>query len=344
MGVKLGNTKKDIDMNKMNEKKMKKQLDKDNPIITAPMIDKLSGVINLTDKQYAGQVFSNMLHLINEKKPDMVKVPAKGKYQLGAKLYYPMQGELVHSNCPFIHLSMTHPSQSKAQVRFEYNPAFMTEAGENYLNVQLQSLFGVGFYELLFHARFTKVDVCRNIMGRSVEDYVYKAKGSMNSSCHFGKDGKLATLMLGQSSSTQSKIYDKAKQLHGIGVLHETIRVEVSCKTNLDIYGLAKMGNPFDRVQIFGTDWKNPPFGMAHGRAFLDSCRLRGVHNAIKHQPAQYRYKLKKYIAEQPVEWWAITPEDWCWLWADALENAGLLQIPNWAPPLTIQYTVGMAA
>ena len=331
-------------MNKLKNKKMMKLLMKDNPCVTAPAIDKLTGVVDLKDVGLCGLAFNGMLDWLEQHEMGVVKVPVAGKFQLSVKIHYPVVGDLVHNGCPFLLLQITHPKASKRQARFEYNPAYMTEAGEDYLVVMFLELFGMGFYEFLYHARFTRVDWCRNIMLRDVEDYLFRAKWAKVSQCFFGPSGKLETINLGKAGNTQIIVYDKAKELYGEAAAQGMIRVEARCKINLTIHGLAVMKNPFERVQIYGLGAKNPPYGTAHWRAFRDSCRLRGVTNAIKTQPADHRAKLKKFVSEQPVWWWDILPVDWNWLLTEALENAGLTQIPNGSPSLNLQYLTGAAA
>lgn len=331
-------------MNKITNKNMMKQLMKDNPVITAPAIDKLSGVVDLKDVGICGMAFSGILDWLNQHEIGVVKVPMAGKYALAVKIHYPVKGMLVHTGCPFLLLQITHPKASKRQARFEYNPAHMTEVGEEYLGVMLQELFGLDFYEFLYHARFTRVDWCRNVLLRNVEDYLIRAKWAKVSQCFFSASGKLETINLGKSDNTQIIVYDKSKQLYGEAAEHGMIRIEARCKINLTIHGLATMKNPFERVVVYSLVCKHPPYGTAHWRGFVDSCRMRGVTNAIKHQPADHRAKLKKALSDQPVWWWEILPDDWSWLLTAALENAGLTQIPDSAPPLTMQFHCGEAA
>src|SRR5690606_19790135 len=137
---------------------------------------------------------------------------------------------------PFVFLQITSPKASKRQVRFEYNPSVMTEEGEEYLEVQFTELFGMEFYQFLFHARFTRVDWCRNIMFRGIDDYLLNGKWKKVSLCHFGANGKLQTITLGKAGNNQIIAYDKAAQLHGDTATHGTIRIEARCRVNLSIH------------------------------------------------------------------------------------------------------------
>lgn len=328
-------------MNKM-QKDMNEKMD--HPIITAPQIDKLSGVVDLKDAAYCGLVFSNIIDCLNEHEQGIVKTPVAGKYQLAVKILFPYKSGLFHGGCSFLMLQITNPKISKRQVRFEYNPYHLTPQAEERLEDVFVMLFGMGFYEFLYHARFTKVDVCQNIHGQDIEEYLFRAKWSKTAHCFFGVDGKLETVTFSKSGNNQIQVYDKARQMHGMHAQHSTIRVEARCRINLTLGGLAAFKNPLSRLEIYSVECKNPPFGKAHWQGFQDSCRMRGISNALKKQPPTERKELKKILKDQPVPWWGMSDDDWEYLWAEALDNAGLSQIPDAAPPLTVAFHVGVAA
>lgn len=254
----------------------------DNPMITSPQVDKLSGVVDLKEVQYCGLVFSGIIDFLNDHEQGIVKTPVAGKYQLAVKIQFPDKDGLFHGGCPFLLLQVTNPKLSKRQVRFEYNPSDLTEHAEERLEDVFGVLFGMGFYEFLRHARFTKVDIFQNIIGRDIEDYLFQAKWAKVSHPFFGADGKLETITFSKSGNNQITVYDKAREMHGLGVDHSTIRVEARCRINLTIDGLAVLKNPLQKLRIVSVECKNPPFGKAHWQAFQDSCRMRGITNALK--------------------------------------------------------------
>jgi hypothetical protein len=316
----------------------------DHPTIMAPKLDKLSAVINLKDKKLNGMAFYSMINMIKDDSYCATKVTQNGKYQLAAKLYYPGKDGLIYQNGPCLFMQMTNPNLEKLQVRIEYNPSHITQAAENYLDVTFMELFGVEFYEFLYHARFTRVDICMDIISSSLEDYLFKAKWKQASQAIYGANGKLQTVCLGKSGNSQIAIYDKAAQVFGDDATNGIIRVEARCKIKCNILELANLENPFRNFDIYSLACKNPPLGKAHWLAFQDSCRARGIRNAIKKQPVQNRAALKKALASNSVEWWPAALEEWDYLWMNALEDAGLTAIPKHAPALTITNAVGLAA
>lgn len=254
------NTKRNNEM-----KQIKKNIETytDHPVITAPQIDKLSGVVDLKDAAYCGLVFSNIIDCLNDHEPGIVKTPVAGKYPLSVKIMFPSPQGFYPSNGSFLLLQMTSHKMSKRQVRFEYNPSHLTEQAEERLEDVFIMLFGMGFYEFLHHARFTKVDVCQNIHGKDIEDCLFRAKWSKHAQCFFGVDGKLETITFSKSGNNQIQVYDKARQMHGPNVQHSTTRVEARCRINLTIDGLAALKNPLSRLEIYSVECKTPPFGKA---------------------------------------------------------------------------------
>ena len=331
-------------MKKIAKKNVSNKVNSDNPIVLAPKIDKLTGVVNMKDKALCGMAYHGMIDWLKTYELGVVKVPVAGKYQLAVKIHFPDKEGLIHSNGPSLLLQLTHPNSAKLQVRFEYNPAHINEAAEDHLDVMLMELMGLTFYEFLYHARFTRVDFCRDILLRNINDYLIQSKYSKMSQCFFNAAGKLETITLGKTGNNQITAYDKSKEMYGTGAEHSVIRIEARCRINLNIMGLAKFENPFSNLCVYSMLCKKPPFGTGHWRALQDSCRLRGVGNAIKNQPVEYRSKLKKVLSQQPVKWWDIADEDWSWLLSDALDNAGLTNIPDAAPPLSFIYHTVQAA
>ena len=328
-------------MNNLTKKKTNKKPMSDNPMITAPHIDKLSCVVDLVDPGLCGLAFGTMLDWVKAQSIEVVKVAVTGKYQLAVLLRYPqVQDQLIHGNSSHILLQITNPKVSKRQLRIEYNPANITEAAEDYLNVMFLELVGMGFYDLLGHARYTRVDVAREILLRSLEDYLFSCSYFKYSQCHFGKDGKLGTVTFGKGGN-QINIYDKAKQLYGLAADHSIIRIEARCRINLTLAQLAHFENPLDRVKIHSLLCKQPPFGTGFWRAFQDSCRLRGVNNAVKIQPKENQIKLKKVLSFLPVAWWRIEEADWKLRWEEAFEDAGLSQVSANPPPLVLAHLAG---
>lgn len=332
-------------MKKLSENYEYKVVDKDNPIITSPQLDKLSAVVDLKDSELCGLAYNTALEWLETYEPGMVKASGSKMYPLALKVHYPVTGDmLVHLKCPHLLLQLTSSKASKPQARLEWNPHYITVDSEAYLDAIFMMLFGMTFYEFLSHARFTRADFCRNILLRDLEDYLVGVKWAKHSQCFFGGDGKLQSITFCKSGNNQILAYNKAKQLYGDDTAHSTVRIEARLRLNHTIQQLAVLPNPFERVKLYSIACKSPPYGVGHWKAFQDACRLRGITNAIKQQPVKYRKALRHFLSKYPVAWWDIEHDDWEWLLNDALDNAGLLQIPDNAPPLKLDYLAGVAA
>ena len=223
-----------------NKTKVKNDINK-NLVLTLPAIDKLSGVVDIKDKKLCSAIFSNMLDIVNSGDGLAIKVPYKGKYQLAIKTFYPAAGNLIHLKSPSMLLQITHPNCSKYQMRFEYNPHYISEDGEFHLDLIFTELTGLDFYSFLYHATFTRVDFCFNILKSSLNDFFVRSKWSKNAQSFFDKDGNLESLYLGKSGNNQVTVYNKSKQLNGSVGESDTIRVESRRKIKMNISELAKI-------------------------------------------------------------------------------------------------------
>ncbi len=331
-------------MSKINNNKISNKDNSNTPIISALQIDKLSPIIDMPDDKLCNVTYSSIISWLETNEPNVVKVKPNGKYHLAVKIHYPDEDGVIHQKSHSIRLEINHSKAAKRQIRLEYNPRDMNKAGEEYLDMMFQGIIGLTFYELLFHARFTRVDFCRDIMNSDIEDYLFQSKHSKYSQCFFGGDGKLQALNFGKSENNQILVYDKAKELYGSKTELKQIRIEARCRINLTIAGLKSFKNPLRNVQIYSVACKEYPFGFAHWVAFQDSCRVRGVGNAIKKQPPEHRYKLKQVLSTKPVTWWKIENKDWEFYLLSALKNARLDNIPSSAPPLSYSFHIGQAA
>lgn len=331
-------------MKKMMNNIGSKKIDTNTPTLSFPLIDKLSGVVAIHEEALCGAVKHEMLNCLETHEPGIVQAGGSSKYPLALKLYYTVQDNVAYLKGPHLLLQVTGKNNPKRHIRFEYNPSHVTAAGEKYLNEKFFEIMGLTFYEFLAHARFTRIDFCRNISGCDLEDFLIKAKWSKVSQNVFGKDGVLGTMYFGKAGSNQIIAYNKAKELYGDAATEPMVRIETRNRIKLKAKALLDFKNPFERVQLYSLACKNPPVKIGHWLAFQDSCRLRGVGNAIKKQPVIDRAALKKVLSSQPVSWWDIPPDDWKTLLYAALKNAGLSNLPDNPPPFCMAYLVGQAA
>jgi hypothetical protein len=337
----------------MQFKKIKKSVlltSASHPTLTAPKIDKIALVVDMEDKALHGMLVSVVLGWFEEKDPAFIKGKWSARYPLAVSILCPNADGVFDKNNPAVLLQATKKNHPKPQVRLEFNPSKLFGPMEGlplakgnpcaeYLDTIFNELCGVGFFEFLYYARVTSVDVCREILGCKPDEFLFKVKYAQIYQSVFGNDGELETLYFGAPSGNQTRIYNKGKEL---GSGQDSVRIEVRQRfKNFKIADLWGIPNPFSKVGVFSLTNTNPPYGAGHWVAFQDACRFRGIGNAIKLQPKSYRNKLKKAVSALPVLWWLMMDADWEWLWADALAYGGLNMLPDNAPPLTMENASG---
>jgi len=362
MGPKAIKTNKDNKIMKMNkkmnvDKKNNKSVclsDMDQPIVTAPSIDKMSVVIDIPDPALLG----HMNHeFIERTKTDYLcyrQIKASNKYTVGVQILCPDENGEFHSDGPSVLYQATKKDHPNPQIRLSLNPMKVFgpmnysspkipgDPVKDYLDLEFQSACGSSFFEMLAHARVTNIEIYRNILFRSPDDYLFRVKSVQTCQSICGKNGKLQTLYFGKRAGNQTSVYNKSVQLHGKDAKNDCIRVEVRLKPKkMKIHELWSMANPLDRVSIYSLKNDKPPFGEAHWIGFQDSCRLRGITKAIATQPKECRYKLGKAVAENPVNWWAIDADMWDELWTEVLDAAWLTHVPKAALPLSMEFASG---
>jgi hypothetical protein len=334
-----------------------KQIDENNvkskvsdfSFITAPRIDKLAGVVDLHDQKLCEHAFGGMISALKEI-PCVEATKTTRGYAKSLLIYYPdaKKDGLIHKKGPTLHLQLTHWKNNNRSVRFEYNPSDMSETGEEYLDGIIQSMFAVPFYSLLHYARFTRVDIYRDIQGRNIMDMLIGVKWSKTSQSYvrmhnsFAGNGQLQSITFGKGTGNQTIAYDKAAELNNATT--ELTRIEVRHKCSRTFVELQKLPNVFERIQVYSLDCKGLGIDKGYWKNFQDACRLRGVNNAIRNQPVAKRAPIKKALPKKAEPWWDITESEWPKLMAAAIVAARLNNIPDYAEPLSYQFHIGQAA
>ena len=71
----------------------------------------------------------------------------------------------------------------------------------------------------------------------------------------------------------------------------------------------------------------NPPLASHHWLWFCDSCRQRGVKNALASVPLSLRPEVKAALSTTEAPWWDV---DAIWVkWPSVIDDLGLLD-PVW--------------
>ncbi len=325
------------------------------PACSVPVIDKLSVVVDMPDAKLHGMLINGILDYLRDKDPAFIR-GWSNRYSVSVKIMCPDTEEKIHAKSPSVLLQITKVESPNRHIRLEFNPANLfvpwnsipptayNDAIEDHLDMIFMGGMGVTFFQLLYHARVTRCDVYRHIAASDLGNFLFRVKYMRTSQSFVGVSGNLETLYFGSSDGNQFSIYDKAahnkhlKKQKGHQTAAGCVRVEARLKNmNINLRDIGALPNPFDRVGVYSLENKKPPFGKPHWIAWLDSCRLNGVNNAIKKQPNVCHYKLKKAISALTVPWWKMEQDVWDYHWTNALEDAWLNRIPNSAPPLSFK-------
>ena len=323
---------------------LNKKLNNKGPVVLQilPIIDKLSCVIDIDDKKLVSQCIHEIINYFEENSPDVIKTKVKGNYGISARIPYPDDDGVIDPAGKHVLFQVKNPkTAAKSQIRIEYNPFYISDIAEAHLDVIILGLIGVTFYELIGYSKVTRVDVYKTIMGHSPMDFLFHGKWKKNAQAHWSCKNGLETLYLGNSTGNQFVIYNKSIQDGSQEAIGDTIRIECRIKVNLPIKQLASMPCPFDRLSIVSMACKKPPLGTAHWRAFQDSCRMRGIPLAVKHQPADVRSKINAALKSNKVAWWPGKDCGWAKDWQLSLAKAGLNKIPAYLPKLICSELIG---
>lgn len=309
------------------------------PLLTAPCIDKLSIIVpNITDEQYIKGVEQNLWNAV--KFPELGL--ANAKKALGYKTcmtinHVPNTKTLVTSS-PLL-LQLDHYNKSRPQIRMEWNPAKMTYEFSNQVDDIFQVNFGFGFYEILGKSKITRIDLAVDIFNMDLESLLVKVKNKRIARTFFNQDGEIATMTFGGSKGNQYVLYSKSEQM-GVANFGSTVRIEARMRPKgLWMKNIADMANPLSAVQIFNLDCIDNAIDNGFWNAFRDSCRYRGVNNALKLQSGKIKAKLKKAVNENSADWW--NPElFWGEHWINILDDCEFLDLPA-CPDLTYANAAG---
>jgi len=304
----------------------------DQPMITSPQIDKLAVVVD-TPVELHGLILHELICSFQDGDGTCTELPTPKGYNVSLMVNCPNgDGELLKGNAG-VWLTATAITP-KPHLRLEFNPIKLFGTNEecfekikSHLDHFFLGICGVGFFDLLAHGRVSNIEICRHILQRKPDDYLFRVKYARSQQSIFGSDGGLETLYFGKRAGNQTCIYNKAKQLHGNSAENDCIRIERRLKPkNTKIVNLWGLANPFKHVSIFSLKANKLPnsITIGHWIAFQDACRYRGVNQAIKCQPKFLHTKLKKIVSDNPVDWWDIADTDWEYLLTDALNEAWL--------------------
>lgn len=293
--------------------------------VDRPKIDKLTVVYYLSNAE--GVV--KFLHHVSEHRPNHVKISRKQRGRTTTALMLSLTDTSKRDN--FMEVQGT---PEDCRLRFEFNPSNMVDRHWTVMDGLIYTGLGFDdFSDFLAVTGATRFDVCRDIQGLEIENAFFKAKG-MRARDNFKRDhtGVLQTIDFGVPSGNQFTIYNKTEERGLSSASHGACtRVEYKHRISpaVPLSYLLGFENPFPKVEIYGLDM--PILTMIPEQYFvwfMDSCRFRGVNNALK--AAGFDSDARAYagdkLKERVLPLWVAAQNGWNEAWVQALKEARLYE------------------
>lgn len=289
-----------------------------------PKIDKVSVVYYLP----SAEEVPKFLHRVRESRPQGIAVSQKERGRATALTF--RQADSIDRKF----LVDVQGTPEDRRIRFEFNPSNLTERHWNVMDGMICAGFALpSFSDFLSIASITQFHVCRDIQGLEIETAFFKAKG-MRARDNFKKnhEGVLQTIDFGVPSGNQFTIYNKTEE-RGLSSVSHGACTRVEYKHRISpaepLAYMLDFQNPFPKLEIYGLDM--PILSMIPEQYFvwfIDSCRFRGVNNALK--VAGFDSDARAYagdkLKERVLPLWVAAQKGWSDAWVQALKEARLYE------------------
>jgi len=287
-------------------------------VMSGSKIDKISLTFDIKDENHQQFMKGYIWDLKTYPVSGAMSVAGSG-YKANLKFNGIQSDGSPYPHCILLQLA---PYKATAQfARLEWNPGKVTPAQWfSFLKFVFDQL-DLDLPKALKGARVTRLDICRDVCGVGMEDFFSKASRKRHALMYYGSSGQVETIYHGKQSGAQVRIYDKRKQA---GLDEPVTRFEVSVVKPFMLIDILNVANPFLNIKVF--DLK--PHGLVLDPdlfiCFRDSCRLRGVKNALKLLSPASRKVFTKLIKDARPSWWQVE-KGWEQDWIKAVTQAYLL-------------------
>ena len=223
---------------------------------------------------------------------------------------------------------------AKHTFRIEMNPAKLGRNGLKIFREQFHEFMftAISFPQVIEVAKVTRLDLAVDVIGVQIGELLLELRKPGKWHAYHAEDGLMETIYLGIKSKSNSTrwAYDKLKQLEETGAtpLHGTAdhtRIEARCKTMRTVMELQKLNNPLSKLRVLFPSVGKPPEEPHHWRLFVDSCRHRGIANALALIPKPVREAYAVTLEGTMKHIWR---SDKLWeTWPDVIASSGLLDL-----------------
>lgn len=178
----------------------------------------------------------------------------------------------------------------------------------------------------------TRIDVATDLVNAPMSDLLVRSVKAGKGIVYVGMDGLVQTLYSGISGGVKNSdqiVYDKSQEaadkgkVAGFdGIVHTRVELRKS-GAKQKLANLLSIENLFDRVVVFHPGQCPAACEPLVWNLFLDSCRLRGVDNALARVPQPLAAELSVALHDAETVCWR-SQKLWS-LWPIAVEASGLL-------------------
>lgn len=310
-----------------------------NPIITSPSIDKMSVVIpDIYDEEYITATQHVLWDACHSSELGFTYTKQSQGYKTCVKMHHLPKKKTTQTGSPLL-FQINNGIKKRPQIRMEWNPSKMPYEFAEQIDDMLMCSCGFGFYELLSKAKVTRIDINVDIHNVEFDAVMIKIKKNRIANTFFDQKGRIQTMNFGSSKGNQYSIYSKSGQT-GLAYFGHVLRIEARMRPKtLYMKDLKHMSNPLTNIEIFDMQHNDTSIDKDFWKMFRDSCRYRGVSNALKILSQNKRNKMKKAVNNSHAKWW-IPELFWDDQWISALENHDFLDFPP-CPEITLNKAAG---
>ena len=191
-------------------------------------------------------------------------------------------------------------------IRIEFNPNKLGSHGVLTLFSDLTSFIPDSYEYLWKHAKVTRIDIAVDLHGKKVGEVRFLNKWGTTERI-IGTGGEIETIYVGKSTSSQTKIYNKAKEAK---LPHDVVitRVERSIRTQLPLKNLIKLPNKFQHLALADVLPAKPANVETHiWEMFSDSVEKRGPASALNLLPKPLRKVVVAHLKVTACDFWNPT-------------------------------------
>lgn len=297
-----------------------------------PKIDHLTVLLPVNDAQEQTGIKSVLVNMKKDHElyevTEPKTIPKVPSYTVSVGITHPATGSTI--------ILQAGPNGNKIKhfLRLQMNPSALGAKGIKFLRGILADLMNDddAYGDWLKQGRVTRVDVACDFINAQIGDLLFRSTSGGKTHGYYADAGDLQTVYLGlKGSDKNSKFYaydkaskqqDKEQPFTYDGVQHTRVEFRVTSQQLLK--NLKFITCPFGQLEVYDCVAVKPPGADHHWRHFIDSCRHRGIENALALIPEPARTEYSAALKKSLHNAW---PSEKLWsYWEQVIDKTGLLE------------------